>query len=306
MIKRILWVIVLTFLGMAKTLACDVCGCSLSSLYFGYVSMNDRHFIGLKYSAASFKAHIDNDDFYFEDEYSHDAYHRIDLTGKFRLNPKFEVRYMLPFISNHMDGSHQNVRSSGMGDPMVLAYYTVFNTSLNIEGINHSLVLGGGLKLPFGEFEKVDGGEIINRNFQLGSGSFDYVLSANYMRRLAKYGINLESSFKMNTANKLDYRFGNQTNLALNIYRYLETVKVSVLPFVGAFFEYGEYHYSHGIRESNTGGQAVLATVGVQVFRGRFTLNTQYQIPVSQSFNTDSFATIKGGNRFSIGTYFSL
>lgn len=306
MIKKIILVALFAFISIPKSWACDVCGCSLSGLYFGYVSMQNRHFIGLKYSSASFKAFIDNDDYYYEDEYSHDTYQRFDLTGRFRFSRRFEVRYVLPFISNDMEGSHQNVRSSGIGDPMIVAYYSVFNTSENMEGIVHSLSLGAGLKLPVGEFKKTDEGEIINRNFQLGSGSLDYILSANYMVRFGKYGANLESSYKLNSVNSLDYRFGNQANLAVNVYRYLETSTVSVLPFAGAFYENGNYHYNQGIREANTGGNSLLATLGTQVFFKGLTLNAQYQIPVQQKFHTDDFASIEGGNRLSVGVYYSL
>lgn len=304
--RKIVLVALLAMMSIPKSWACDVCGCSLSGLYFGYVSMQNRHFIGLKYSSASFKAFIDNDDYYYEDEYSHDTYQRFDLTGRFRFSQRFEVRYLLPFISNHMEGSHQNVRSSGIGDPMVLGYYSIFNTSENMEGIVHSLSLGAGLKLPVGEFKKTDGGDIINRNFQLGSGSLDYLLSASYMVRLGKYGVNVESSYKINTSNGLDYEFGDQANVALNVYRYMETPSFSVLPFIGAYYENGAYHYNEGIREANTGGSAIMATLGTQAFVNRFTINAQYQITVQQKFHTDDFASIEGGNRLSVGVYYSL
>ncbi|PWL31723.1 hypothetical protein [uncultured Roseivirga sp.] len=304
--RRIILVALIAVLSIPKTWACDVCGCSLSGLYFGYVSMQNRHFIGLKYSSASFKAYIDNDDYYFQDEYSNDTYQRFDLTGKYRFSPRFEVRYVVPYIINNMEGSHQNVRSSGLGDPMIVGYYSIFNTGENIEGIVHSLNVGAGLKLPVGEFEKTDDGEIINRNFQLGSGSLDYILSANYMVRFGKYGANVESSYKINSANSMNYEFGNQANVALNVYRYLETASFSVLPFVGAFYEQGDYHYNEGIREANTGGKAIMATLGAQIFVNRLTLNAQYQTPIKQTFNTDDFASIEGGDRFSIGLYYSL
>ncbi|MBO6496647.1 MAG: hypothetical protein JJ978_13830 [Roseivirga sp.] len=304
--RRIILVVLIAILSIPKTWACDVCGCSLSGLYFGYVSMQNRHFIGLKYSSASFKAYIDNDDYYFQDEYSNDTYQRFDLTGKYRFSPRFDVRYVVPYIINNMEGSHQNVRSSGLGDPMIVGYYSVFNTGENMEGIVHSLNVGAGLKLPVGEFEKTDDGEIINRNFQLGSGSLDYILSANYMVRFDKYGANVESSYKINSANSMDYEFGNQANVALNVYRYLETASFSVLPFVGGFYEQGDYHYNEGIREANTGGKTFMATLGAQAFVSRLTLNAQYQTPIKQTFNTDDFASIEGGDRFSIGLYYSL
>ena len=302
--------LIILFLALIATFsstACDVCGCNLSGLYFGFLPVRNTHFIGVKYSRATFHAYIDNDDYYFEDEFSDDTYQRFDLLGRFSLGKRFQVRYILPYMVNHMKGSHQNVYSSGVGDPMVMVYYSPFNTGNDLsQSIMHSLNLGVGLKLPLGEFDKEDNGELVNRNFQLGSGSLDYLLSGNYTIRYQKTGINVESSFKINSENNLEYRFGNQYNISGNTFYYFEMKKASVIPFVGIYYEQAGYHENKGIREANTGGHSLLGTLGAQVFAGKFTFNFQYQIPLKQTFNTDSFAEIEGGDRLSAGVYYSF
>ncbi|MDN5213148.1 hypothetical protein QQ020_13860 [Fulvivirgaceae bacterium BMA12] len=287
--------------------ACDVCGCNLSGLYFGFMPIQNTHFIGIKYSRASFRAFIDNDGFYFEDESSNDTYQRFDLIGRVSLSGKFQIRYILPYMVNNMKGSHQNVKSSGLGDPIIVGYYTLFNTGSDFtRDVKHSLNLGAGFKLPVGEFDKQDNGELVNRNFQLGSGSVDYLVSANYTIRYKRLGLNMEYSHKFNTDNKHDYRFGNQFNVSGNVFYYLETNKVAVLPFFGAYYEWADYHKNQGIKEANTGGNSLLGTFGAQFFYNKLTVNVQYQIPLQQSFNTDNFASIKGDNRFSMGVYYSF
>lgn len=305
MIKRILIVLLLTGASF-RAMACDVCGCSLSGLYFGYMSLQDRNLIGLQYNRATFSAYIDNDDYYFEDEYSNDTYQRVDLTGKFSITNKLQIRYIVPYMFNSMNGSHQNVDASGIGDPIVMAYYNVLNTSDKLEGVWHSLDVGGGFELPVGDYDMEDQGELINRNFQLGSGSLDYILSANYIIRRDKWGINTEGSYKLNTTNSHEYRFGNQWNVSASVFRYFETQSVSFLPFAGVYYEFGDYHQLNGIREANTGGESLLGTLGGQLYLSRLTFNTQYQFIIDQSFNTDEFATIEGGNRFTFGVFYSF
>ncbi len=286
---------------LLRTSACDICGCNMSGLYFGFLPMYKSHFIGLRYSQAMFKAYIDNDDFYFEDEFSTDTYRRMEVIGRFSLSDKLQVRYILPYVMNEMNGSHQNVNSSGFGDPVLMAYYNPFNTGSDFtRTIMHTLLVGVGVKLPLGEYDKQDQGALINPNFQLGSGSLDYVLGLNYTARHNAFGLNIESSYKLNTANSDDYRFGNQMNTSANLFYYVETPRLAILPFGGVYYERAAQHTLREIIEANTGGDAWLGTVGVQLFRNKWMVNLQYQTPISQSFNTDDHATISGKDRFSL------
>ncbi|MBV6641958.1 MAG: hypothetical protein KI791_14645 [Cyclobacteriaceae bacterium] len=306
MTKKLLLLTLLSMIGI-RVIACDVCGCSLSGLYFGFVPVQNTHFVGVKYNMASFDAFIDNDDYYFEDEYSEDTYQRFELVGRFSLGSRIQIRYMVPYLNNVMDGSHQHVRSHGVGDPVALVYYNLLNpTNTGDETIMQSLSIGGGLKFPLGDYDKTDQEEIINRNFQLGSGSLDYLVSTNYTLRYQKMGVNAEGSYKINSANKHGYRFGNQANISANLFYYVEGDKYSLVPFVGAYYEKAGYHSNNEIREGNTGGSSWLGTIGIQFFTGAFTFNAQYQMPVKQQFNTDEFATIEGGDRLSLAVYLSF
>ncbi|MEM6830509.1 MAG: hypothetical protein AAF551_08315 [Bacteroidota bacterium] len=281
--------------------ACDICGCNMSGLYFGFLPMYKSHFVGLRYSQTTFDAYIDNDGFYFEDEFSTDTYRRVELIGRFSLSNKLQVRYIVPYAVNDMDGSHQNVHAHGFSDPIVMAYYNPFNTGNDFtRTIMHTLLLGGGVKLPLGAFGQQDQGELINPNFQLGSGSLDYVVGLNYTARHRTLGINIESSYKINTANRDDYRFGDQANASANLFYYIETPKLSILPFGGVYYERAAHHTSGEIIEANTGGEAWLGTLGAQLFRNKLMVNLQYQTPISQSFHTDHHASISGKDRFSI------
>ncbi len=290
-----------------RSMACDVCGCKLGGLYFGILPQYNTHFIGVRYGHASFKASMLHNSEYLDDEFSHDTYQRIDVMGRYSLSKKFQINFLLPYMHNRMDGSHQKVTSTGIGDPMVLVYYNPFNTGeVLLKNWKHALLIGGGLKLPLGDDKKVDNGKIINRNFQLGSGSLDFLLSANYTLRYNNWGINLESAYKINTANELNYRFGNQMNTSGYLFYYWQTDQVSFLPYTGLYFETAGKHLDGKVRQNNTGGSALFGTMGLQIFRNNFTLNFQYQHPATQNYNSDHIATIEAEERFTVGFLFNF
>jgi len=302
--KRLL-ILLLFLISYGQTDACDVCGCKLGGLYFGVLPQFEGHYLGLRYSHAVFNASILYNSDYVDDEFSEDTYQRMELMGKYAISSRWQVNVIIPYMMNQMNGSHQDVNSSGPGDPMVLAYYKVLNTG-NSLGVEHALLAGGGIKLPFGDYNKTDNGEIINRNFQLGSGSLDYITSLNYTIRLNAVGLNVESSYKINTANDDDYRFGNQLNVSSYLFYWIDKSSFSLLPFAGAFYEQAERHKDGKVEALNSGGNALFATAGLQFYKGAFSFNTQYQIPVTQSYNSENIASIEAGNRLTLGVVYNF
>lgn len=305
--KKII-LILLVLGGSFQSQACDICGCRLGGVYFGILPLYNTHFLGLRYSQASFNASINyKNNQYFEDEFSADTYRRVDLVGRYSISPRLQVNFIVPYLMNDMNGSHQQVQSAGLGDPMALLYYNLFNTGDNGKSFwQHSLSIGGGVKLPVGEYLKQDAGRIINRNFQIGSGSLDYLLSMNYTLRYQQFGLNMEGSYKINSQNSEGYRFGNQSNASAYLFYWITTPQVAFLPFAGTYFEQAEKHRDGKIEQINTGGAALFGTVGVQVFRKNMNLNFLYQAPWIQDFNTESTVNISANSRFTIGFLYNF
>lgn len=282
--------------------ACDVCGCGLGGVFFGILPQYNTHYLGLRYSFASFQSHINHNSEYTPNERSHDTYQKLELSSRLMLGDKWQVQMVLPYLSNDMNGTVQKVTSSGMGDPSVLVYYNLFNSGMDLmRNWRQSLLLGGGVKLPLGEFNKKDGGLLINPNFQLGSGSLDYLLSANYTVRYKQAGLNMESGYKFNTANGQGYRFGNQWNASSYGFYWVETMKVAYLPYAGLYYEQAAMHTDDGKYQINSGGNSLLATIGGQIYHKRLSFNMQYQVPVYQHYNSDEVASIETKGRFSLG-----
>ncbi|WP_109830441.1 hypothetical protein [Reichenbachiella versicolor] len=306
--KRILlYLLIIISLSAFDSKACDICGCKLGGLSYGILPQYDSHFIGLRYSNASFKAEINYNSPYDQDVYSNDTYNRVDLIGRYVVTSKIYLNVIFPYMHNVMRGNEQNISVSGIGDPMMLIYYNPINTGYEMEKRwKHSLLIGGGLKLPLGNYQAVDNGEIINRNFQLGSGSLDYVVSLNYTLRYNLWGVNIESSYKMNTKNKENYQFGNQINYSSYLFYQIETTLASILPYGGFYYEWSDLHKDGIIIQTNTGGKVLFASIGSQIIRSNWSINVQFQIPVNQSYNVDQYSSISAGERTTIGLMYNI
>lgn len=285
--------------------ACDVCGCGVSASFFGTLPSGNAHFLGLRYGYSTFDASVDYHSNLIEDEYSHDRFHRTELIGRFAVSDMLMLAANIPYLINRAEGYPDNHSIQGIGDASVLLYFKPdLNKKLKLS--QHILFIGAGVELPFGEHKSGNDGQTLNRNFQLGSGSYDLLLSGNYTFRKSNLGFNMESSYKVNNSAKDGYRFGNQGTVSLNVLYYKEMNKLSLIGFLGSYFESSDVHDLSEVIQVNTGGSALFGTAGIQIFTGRVTFNGQYQLPLLQVYDTDQYSSISGNSRFSIGVFYNF
>ncbi len=310
--KKFFSILFLLFCSIAN--ACDVCGCQLGGLYFGIMPHFNSHYVGIRYSQARFNASIIYNNDLEENEFSDDLFTKTEILGRITLSKRLQLNVTIPYIYNTMKGTHQTLSFSGIGDPSLLLYFNPLTKNSSNEMITfsqetrlqHSLLLGGGVKFPLGRFNRLDQGEVVNRNFQVGSGSTDVILTANYTATYNKFGVNLESAYKVNTENSAGYEFGNQYNAMGNLFYWITTQEVSIIPMAGVIYEQGETHLDNGILQVNTGGNATMGTVGVQLFRNQFALAASFQTPLSQNYNSDAISNITSKNRISVGVTYNF
>lgn len=292
---------------MGRAMACDVCGGNLGGIYYGILPQYGNSFIGVRYSMAHYNATMKYNSVFFEDERSNDSYHRTDILGRYAFNKKLNLNLILPYMVNIMDGTQQSLKSRGIGDPTLLVNYTMFNTGDDtMVKWKQSLQIGGGIKLPLGDFDRKHEGDIINRNFQMGTGSLDFLISGNYTIRYGSFGLSSENTYKYNTANRDDYHFGNQFTSSSNLFYWKETPLMAFLPFAGILYEQAGMHQLGKIDQLNTGGKSVLASFGAQIYHKSLSMTCQFLTPIIQKYNTDNIASINAGNRWSVGLIYSF
>jgi hypothetical protein len=305
--KRITLAFILTLAVATGTYACDVCGCSLGGSYFGVLPLFNKNFVGLRWSQARFYAAMDHRTEGLPAEYSHDTYSKVELLGRFYVNSRLQLFVFVPYIYNDMNGTEQVVSAHGPGDVTLMANYMLVNTANDkTRQVVHSWLAGGGLKLPTGKFSLEDRGKLVNPNFQMGTGSLDFLLSTMYTVRYKKTGITTEAGYKINTRNSNDYLFGNQFHVSSQLFYWEKFGSVSLLPSAGVYYEQAAVHRDEDIIQVNTGGSGLLFSAGLQTSFKGFTAGVDYKHPLSQNYNSDEIADIRGKDRWTLSLAYNF
>ena len=305
--KRIIMLGMLIITFFSQSSACDVCGCSLGGNYFGILPLYYKNFVGMRWSQAKFYSYMDHQSEFLPPEYSNDTYSKAELWGRFYVNKKLQVFAFVPYAHNDMNGSEQVVSINGLGDITVMANYLLINTGESkSKKFKHTLIAGGGVKLPTGKFNIEDKGKLVNRNFQIGTGSVDFLIASVYTVRYQKIGTNMEAGYKINTRNNADYIFGNQFHISSQIFYWQNIKPFSLLPNVGVYYEQAPKHKEAKIIQANTGGFALLATAGLEIYYKSFTSGINYKHPLVQHYNSDNIADIQSKDRWMISLTYNF
>lgn len=304
--KKIILLFLICFSAI-RSYSCDACGCSLGGNYFGILPQFNKNFAGLRWSQARFYAYMNHQSELLGPESSNDTYNKLELWGRFYVNKKIQVFAFLPYNSNSMNGTHQSVSSNGLGDVTLMANYLLINTGEDkIKRFKHTLVVGGGVKLPSGKYKLEDQGKLVNPNFQMGTGSTDFLLSTMYTIRYQKIGTNLETGYKINTHNSNNYHFGNQYHITSQVFFWQNVGSFSFLPNAGVYYELGEKHKADDIIQVNTGGSALLSSLGLETYYKTISLGFNFKHPLSQHYNSDDIADITSKDRWTVSLTYNF
>ena len=153
------------------------------------------------------------------DAYSYETFQTAELWARFYPTKKIQAFVFVPFNFNErIEGTSINTLK-GLGDIVISANYNLINTYDSVDHfLKHNLLIGGGLKLPTGEFQAIENGLTVNQNFQLGTGSLDFLFNLIYTVRRKNIGLNTELSYSLNTTNKDEYKFGNAMRTGLTAF----------------------------------------------------------------------------------------
>ena len=297
----------ITLLIANATFGCDVCGCSLGGSYFGILPQFNKNFIGLRWSQARFHAYMNHQSDYLSEETSNDTYRKLELWGRYYVSKRVQLFAFIPYSFNSMNGSEQVVSTHGLGDITLIGNYLLLNTGEDkTKRFKHTWMAGAGIKLPTGHSTLEDNGALVNPNFQLGTGSTDFLLSTVYTLRYQKAGLSVESGYKMNTRNKNDYLFGNQFHASSQIFYWQNAGAFSFLPNAGVYYEQAAKHKEGQIIQANTGGSSVQLTAGLETYFKSFTMGVNYKHPVSQHYNSDNIADITAKDSWSLSLTYNF
>lgn len=255
----------LTFVLLSNfSQACDICGCSVGGMYVGILPQFQQHFVGLRYQFREFDTkHFVNNNPVF----STDRFHSVELWGRFYPHRKVQVMAFMPLNIFSKDENNRSIQTVGQGDLQLITNYMVLNTAdTAISWWKHNLLVGGGLKLPTGEFNHYRNDSLLNANLQSGTGSWDFLLNANYTVRYKKVGMNIETNARFTTANVHGYRFGHRLNGALRFFMWTKIKKSSLVPHLGLLVDFAMKDRKKNLIVPETGGIFLSPQAGLDIY----------------------------------------
>ena len=276
--------------------ACDICGCGVGNFNPYMFPHLVQKFISVGYNYRYYRsnAHDDLGNEMVNKEY----YQSFSLAGQFTIARRIELMGYLPFQSNTQRGPEGNKSLNKLGDAIFLANYRLVDHISSGNKLRQTVVAGGGIKLPTGNSQYEEGSEeeVDNPNFQAGTGSTDFLLNGSYSLQYKKIAVSTGITYKMNTSNKEDYRFGKRL-LTVVQFKYVKDVgNISIIPNVGMVIEEMNEDKESGFVVDHTCGHNVQATFGLDINTKRIAAGIFYNKPVAQNLVMGHIQAMPGIN----------
>lgn len=305
--KNRLLILFVAMLLSPAVFACDICGCGVGSHYIGILPEFSKKIIGVRYRYNSLKTHIGAGgqiSYLTTDE----SFHTAEIWGGWNISKRFRVMGYIPFNYNTKKNQTYTNSKSGLGDIGVQGFYQLFDQRKKVGAalLVQSLWIGAGIKLPTGKYEAPEKNTAApSANlFQLGTGSVDFTMNAMYDLRLQDAGINTAVSYKINTSNKEDYRYGNKLSLAMQAYyKFRVLKKFTLAPNAGIMYETANKDMDHRYESDVSGGNMLMGTTGLEATFKKFAVGAGFQHPFSQDL---AAGFVKANNKAMVHLSFIL
>lgn len=278
---------------------CDACGCSASGGSMGFGSMLNSNFVGIRYFNQHYKS---TDGLYSNSPWYNEDFNTVQIWGRIPVAKKIQISVLMPYHFHNKETETGKQSINGLGDVTVLAMYKLYQTHKDSTFLVHNLQLGGGMKAPTGKFDEANAGAV-NPSFQVGTGSWDYLLAAEYTVKRKKFGINTMLNYVIKTENDKRYQFGNQLNYSGTFFYLHETAKYSFAPQIGLAGEVFESNTQYSEKVRKTSGDILFSKVGFELGRDKLSVGANVMLPINQNL---AAGRVEAKYRWSINLNYSL
>lgn len=210
-----------------------------------------------------------------------EAFRVMELRGKYFLAKRVELNAFIPYVMNTSQINGQQLNLSGLGDVTVFAGYHLIR-AIETAGIQSRLIVGGGLKLPTGDFRR---GREPGRRYpvlnQPGTGTTDGFVYANYIGSYRSVGMSLNGSYRHGAANRFEESLAPGTTAFANLfYRLPLNENWQIYPSAQFFYEKTKGELFEGRLTGEHAMNNALLGPGMDVYYKNLSLNTSVQFPV--------------------------
>jgi hypothetical protein len=291
------YLLVLFLCTSLGTYACDICGC-----FMGITPYDNQSTFGFLHRYRVFNGYrtYDQKSSFFPSgaykemhggtstastvyhrQYSskdYESYKAYELRAKYFIHHRIELNAIVPVNSNKSKEDTLFLSHTGLGDPTFFVGFHAIK-KVDYEKFLHRLIIGGGVKIPSGNYYAKDQHETrLPLLMQPGTGSVDYFTYANYVFGYRKFGFSLNCMYKFNGRNYYKEQVGNSTANYLNIFYKMKAGENWILiPSAQVYYEYCAGIYVNTSLQEATGMNCLLAGPGFDVFYKNISLNLAVQ-----------------------------
>lgn len=279
---------------------CDACGCSANGGSMGFSSMLNNNFVGIRYVYQSYttKEGIFNNSPWIDENFN-----TIQVWSRIPITKRVQLTALLPYHDNNRELAAGKQGISGLGDFTVMGMYTLIQPKMDSAAVyTHKVQLGGGVKAPTGKYNVSNSGTL-NPSFQLGTGSWDFLLVTEYVVKRKQLGLNSALSYTFKTENQKQYQFGNQFNYGTTLFYLLDLDKIKLVPQLGIAGEVYESNKQVKQEVIGTKGDILFSKFGLEVGKNKFSLGLNFMKPITQNLTEGN---VKSNYRMSVNLNYSL
>ncbi|WP_264510988.1 transporter [Flavobacterium sp. N1719] len=259
---------------------CDSCGCSASGGSMGFGSLLNANYLGMRYLYQFYRT---NDGLYSNSPWYDEQYNTLQVWSRLPLGKKIQVSVLVPYHFHQRQTNTGSQSMQGLGDITLLGNYRIYqNLKKDSLTVQHTFIVGGGVKMPTGVFDQANNGSV-NPGYQLGTGSWDAIFLTDYTLRYRQFGVNAVMNYTNKSENSKGYRFGNQFNYAGTLYYIWNKDKMTLAPQLGVSGEVYAHNYQHGQKLKETNGSVLFSKIGFEAGIGKWSLGANVMLPLHQN-----------------------
>lgn len=281
MAKRIFLLPLIALLCWQWAYACDACGCSIGGNGIGLLSNYRNNYIGLGWQLGRFNS-VPGHGLGSEDQF-----HTLELSLRYHFTDRFKVLAFQPYrINRRLNSDQSEQQLSGISDTRILGAYTLLRDAA-LGTVKVFWEAGAGVKLPVGTYNAHIHDTNLPENFNIGNGSWGYLLQSNLVLIQRQLGLVLNGTYQHNGPARSDYQFGHQlTGQALVFAEANIGNRLQLVPNAGLSLEQiTTDRYANGKSVSGTGGRGTYFSGGINLKAGNWIFGAAASLPVEQSYS---------------------